>query len=102
MTVCLARVTLTRAKIVVFQFVSCARFPCVRTHTTFCIAWLNPPTEEGPSPKRLGYLTKFDTSKHFSLIVLIRLPEDMKNSADLGGCLSPQSSASMDNTLLDL
>ena len=26
----------------------------------------------------------------------------MKNSADLGGCYSPRSSASVDNTLLDL
>ena len=26
----------------------------------------------------------------------------MKNSADLGGCYPPQSSASVDNTLLDL
>ena len=58
---CLARVTPTRAKTVVFQFASCACFPCVRTHTNFCIAWPKPSTEEGPSPKRLGYLTKFDT-----------------------------------------
>ena len=42
----------------VFLFVSCTRFPCVRTHTYFCMAWLNPPTEEGPSPKRLVYLNK--------------------------------------------
>ena len=45
---------------------------CVRTHTntTFCIAWLNPPTEEGLSAKRVGYLTKFDT---FQSILVIRL-----------------------------
>ena len=28
--------------------------------------------------------------------------EDMKNSADLGGCYPPRPSASVDNTLLDL
>ena len=27
----------------------------------FCMAWLNPPPEEGPSPKRLVYQHKFDT-----------------------------------------
>ena len=61
MTVALARITLMRAKTVVFLFVSCARFPCVRTHTNFCMAWLNPPIEEGLSPKRLVYLKKIIT-----------------------------------------
>ena len=63
----LARITLTRAKTltVIFFFVSCARFPCVRTHTTFRIAWPNPPTEEGPSSKRSGC---FRLLEHFSLI----------------------------------
>ena len=28
--------------------------------------------------------------------------EDMKNSADLGGCYPPRPSASVDNTLIDL
>ena len=28
--------------------------------------------------------------------------EDMKNSADLGGCYPPRLSASVDNTFLDL
>ena len=28
--------------------------------------------------------------------------QDMKNSADLGGCYPPRPSASVDNTLLDL
>ena len=40
------------------------------TYTTFCMAWLNPPTEEGLSAKRLGPLTKFDT---FQSILVIRL-----------------------------
>ena len=44
----LARIILTRAKTVVFLFCFiCARF-----------AWPNPPTEEGPSPKRLVHLNK--------------------------------------------
>ena len=30
------------------------------------------------------------------------LSQDMKNSADLGGCYPPPPSASVDNTLLDL
>lgn len=43
-------------------------------HTTFCIAWLNPPTEEGSSPKRLGYLTKiWHFSQLFSLPYLSSL-----------------------------
>ena len=71
------RITLTRAKTVVFLFVSCAHFPCVCTHTTVCIAWLyiNPPTEEGPSPKHLGFLTKFDT---FRSILALRLAHTMQ------------------------
>ena len=32
----------------------------------------------------------------------MRLSQDMKNSADLGGCYPPPPSASVDNTLLDL
>ena len=54
--------SVNNSKTLVFLFVSCARFPCVRTHTTFCIAWLNPPTEE-------GYLIKFDTCQ--SILALI-------------------------------
>ena len=34
---------------------SFTRFPHLRTNTAFCIACLNPPTEEGPSAKRLLY-----------------------------------------------
>ena len=33
---------------------------------------------------------------------IIRLSQDMKNSADLGGCYPLPPSASVDNTLLDL
>ena len=32
----------------------------------------------------------------------MRLSQDKKNSADLGGCYPPPPSASVDNTLLDL
>lgn len=39
---------------------------CVRTHTHTT----NPPTEEGLSAKRVGYLTKFDT---FQSILVIGL-----------------------------
>ena len=58
----LARITLNTLKQWFSNlFVSCAHFPCMRTHTTLCMAWLNPPTEEGPSPKRFVYFNKFDT-----------------------------------------
>ena len=35
-------------------------------------------------------------------IIEFGVSQDMKNSADLGGCYPPPPSASVDNTLLDL
>jgi len=64
--VVLSRITLARAKTMVFQSTSllctsCARFPCVRAPTVVCMAWSYQPTEEGLSPKRLVHQNKFDT-----------------------------------------
>ena len=35
-------------------------------------------------------------------IIEFGFSQDMKNSADLGGCYPPRPSASVDNTLIDL
>ena len=56
----------------------------MRTHTTFGIAWLNPPTEEGPSPKRLRYLTKLDTFQSI-LAFYTTIFLTMKKSSDQPG-----------------